>query len=87
LEKGDKEQLWLYQLAARDVLRLNPKKLTFVYLEDGSHVSFLGTDKELGRFQEDVVDRVQRIRQSDFLPTPGFHCRFCDFADICEFRE
>ncbi len=87
LEKADKEQLWLYQLAARDVLRLNPKKLTFVYLEDGSHVSFLGTEKELDRFQEDVVERVSSIRQSQFLPTPGFHCRFCDFADICEFRE
>ena len=87
LETSDKEQLWLYQLAARDVLQLNPKKLTFVYLEDQSRVSFLGKDDELIKLQDQVVDRVQRIRASNFGPTPGFHCKFCDFADICEYRQ
>ncbi len=87
LEKSDKEQLWLYQLAARDVLQLNPKKLTFVYLEDQSTVSFLGTDDELMQLQDQVVNRVQKIRASRFGPTPGFHCKFCDFADICEYRQ
>lgn len=87
LERSDKEQLWLYQLAARDVLKLNPKKLTFVYLEDQSTVSFLGTDEDLIQLQEDVMERVGRIRKSAFGPTPGFHCRSCDYADICEYRQ
>ncbi|MBI5370214.1 UvrD-helicase domain-containing protein [Candidatus Uhrbacteria bacterium] len=87
LEREDKEQLWLYQLAVRDVLKLYPKKLTFVYLEDQSRVSFLGSDEDLLRLQEEVVERVKRIRESDFPPNPGRHCRYCDFADICEYRE
>ncbi len=87
LERSDKEQLWLYQLAARDVLKLTPKKLTYVYLEDQSRVSFIGSDEELTKLQEDVMERVGRIRASGFHPTPGFHCRFCDFADICEYRQ
>lgn len=87
LERADKEQLWLYQLAARDVLKLNPKKLTYVYLEDQSEVSFLGSDDDLLQLQENVTERVSRIRNSGFGPTPGFHCRFCDFADICEYRQ
>jgi DNA helicase-2/ATP-dependent DNA helicase PcrA len=87
LERSDKEQLWLYQLAAEDVLKLNPKKLTFVYLEDGSRVSFLGDEKDLRQFKTDVVDRAQRIRQSVFDATPGYHCQFCDFANICEYRQ
>jgi len=87
IERFDKEQLWLYQLAARDVLGLNVKKLSFVYLEDNSVVSFLGTDDDLLKLQEDIVDRVARIRESHFPPTPGFHCQYCDFADICEFRQ
>lgn len=87
LERFDKEQLWLYQLAARDVLGMNVKKLSFVYLENNSTVSFLGSDDDLLRLQEDIVDRVARIRESNFPPTPGFQCKHCDFADICEFRQ
>lgn len=87
LERGDKEQLLLYQLAARDILGLKPVKLTYHYLEDNSQASFLGTDDELLDLQEQIADRVSKIRDSSFPATPGFYCRFCDFADICEYRE
>jgi RecB family exonuclease len=87
LSSDDKEQLLLYQLAARDVLGLHVKKLTFHYLQDNSKVSFLGTDVQLLDLQDSIVNRVQQIKDSSFLPTPGFHCRFCDFADICEYRQ
>ncbi len=87
MKPEDREQLYLYQMAAKEVLGLNPKKLTFHYLEDQSQVSFLGTDDELLDLREKIVDRVQKIRKSQFEATPGFHCRFCDFADICEFRQ
>lgn len=87
LSKEDKEQLLLYQLAARDVLGLIPRKLTYHYLTDNSQVSFLGSDDQLLDLQESIVERSQAIRSSTFDPTPGFHCQFCDFADICEFRQ
>jgi len=86
LSKQDKEQLFLYQLAARDVLGLDVRRLTFHYLEDNSQVSFLGSPEDLLNLEEQVVDRVQQIRTSSFEATPGFHCSFCDFADICEFK-
>lgn len=87
LTPEDKEQLFLYQLAARDVLSLKPKKLSFHYLEDNSRVSFLGTDEELLDFQEKVAERVAGIKASVFPPKAGPHCKFCDFRDICEWRE
>ncbi|MBI5793635.1 ATP-dependent helicase, partial [Candidatus Uhrbacteria bacterium] len=87
LELDDKEQLLLYQLAAVQVLGLKPKRLTYHYLSDNSTVSFLGTQKQLDDLEESLVTRVQGIRDSDFQATPGFHCKNCDFADICEFRE
>lgn len=87
LTPQDKEQLLLYQLAARDVLGLKVNKLTFHYLQDNSTVSFLGTDDQLLDLQESMVERVQGIKNSSFSPTPGFHCGFCDFADICEYRQ
>ncbi|NQV89947.1 ATP-dependent helicase [Candidatus Uhrbacteria bacterium] len=87
ISKEDKEQLLLYQLAARDVLGLVPKRLTYHYLQDNSQVSFLGTGDQLLTLEESIIERVQGIRASKFDPTPGFHCSFCDFADICEFRQ
>jgi RecB family exonuclease len=87
LKPEDREQLYLYQMAAIDVLGLKPKKLTYHYMEDNSEVSFIGTDDQLSELRQNIIDRVQMIRKSVFEPTPGFHCRFCDFADICEFRQ
>ena len=87
MKPEDKEQLFLYQLAARDVLGLKAKKLTFHYLEDNSRVSFLGTDEELLDFQEKIAERVANIKASVFPPNSGKHCRFCDFKDICEWRQ
>ncbi len=87
LKKTDKEQLFLYQLAAKEILGLKPKKLTFHYLENNSTVSFLATDEELSELKASVTKRVEGIRSSEFHPTPGFHCKFCDFKDICEFAQ
>ncbi len=81
-----REQLYLYQIAVRDVLGLDVKKLTFHYLEDNSRVSFLGSPEQLAKFEEDVASRVAAVKRGVLDPTPGFHCRFCDFKDICEFR-
>jgi DNA helicase-2/ATP-dependent DNA helicase PcrA len=86
LERGDKEQLFLYQIAAKEVLGLEPKMLTYHYLEDNSEVDFFATPEELNKLREEIVERVEKIRHSAFSATPGFHCRFCDFNDICEYR-
>lgn len=87
LEASDKEQLLLYQMAAKDILGLNPVKLTYHYLEDNSQISFIGDDEDLLDLREKIQDRVNGIRTSKFGPTPGFHCKYCDFADICEYRQ
>ena len=83
----DKEQLLLYQLSAVQILGLKPKRLTYHYLADNSRVSFLGTQKQLDDLEMSMFERVHTIRKSDFQATPGFMCRYCDFADICEFRQ
>ena len=87
LERSNKEQLWIYQLATRDILNLDPIKLTYFYLDNATSISFLGKDKDLLTLQDAILDRVEKIRNSHFLATPGFHCKFCDFSDICEFKD
>jgi len=85
----DKRQLMIYQLAAERCFDppLKPAKLTYHYLEDNSRVSFLGKPEELEALIAQIQDTTARIRSSNFTPTPGFMCRYCDFRDICEFRQ
>jgi len=75
LNKEEKEQLLIYQLAAEEVLKLQPKQLTYYYLDAGQELSFPS------------IKEIEKIQNSEFEPTPGFHCKFCDFKHICEFRK
>lgn len=86
LSKDDKEQLLIYQIAAEEVLNLIPKKLTYYYLDASEEFSFEPLPKK-EEFKEKIIQEIKQIEQSNFEPTPGFHCKFCDFKDICEFRQ
>jgi DNA helicase-2/ATP-dependent DNA helicase PcrA len=87
LEKNDREQLLIYQMAIEEVLRLKPVKLTYHYLADHSEQSFIGTPEELIELKEKILEEYARMKDSNFEATPGWQCRFCDFRDICEFRS
>lgn len=83
----DKEQLLIYQIAAEEIFKIKPKELIYYYLNDGKKASFLGSDKEKGRLKEKIIQEIEEIKKSDFKATPGWHCGFCDFKDICDFAE
>ncbi|MCH8049362.1 UvrD-helicase domain-containing protein [Patescibacteria group bacterium] len=85
----DKRQLILYQLAAEQCFDppLKVKKLTYQYLEDNSLLSFEASKKEKEKLRSEILSTVASITSSDFKATPGFHCRYCDFKDICEFSQ
>lgn len=83
----DKEQLLIYQLAAEEVFKLTPRQLTYYYLNNGKKKSFLGTEKEKTRIKEKILAEIEKIKISDFKPTPGWQCAFCDFKNICEFAK
>jgi DNA helicase-2/ATP-dependent DNA helicase PcrA len=83
----DKEQLLLYQMAAEEVFKLNPVKLTFYYLDQNKPVSFLGTSAEKEKLKNKILGQIEQIKQSDFPPKPSQLCQFCDFKEICEYRQ
>lgn len=87
LRREDKRQLYLYHLAVERLFELKPTKLTFKYLKDGSEVSFEAKEKDLERLEEEAREGIDKIKTADFTPSAGRHCRFCDFKEICEFRE
>jgi len=87
LTSNDKEQLLYYQIASQEVLGEKPSRLTYQYLESGNKITFLGSDADIQKLKDKTVSLIQRIQKSDFAATPGWHCKFCDFRDICEFRK
>jgi RecB family exonuclease len=87
LHKEDKEQLLIYQLAGEQVLGKLPEKLSYYYLNDNKKISFFSNEKEREEFKLEILKKIEKIKESDFKATPGWHCKFCDFKDICEFRK
>ncbi len=83
----DKEQLLLYQLAARELFSQEVAAVAFYYLENNTEVEFLGTVEELKKMEEKIVNTIRGIQKGEFPPKPGPLCKYCDFAAICEFRQ
>ena len=87
LSAEDKEQLLIYQIAAQEVLGLDPQKLTYYYLTEGKKLSFLGSEEETAKQREKIRTGIEQIKKADFSPTPGWQCQFCDFKNICEHAQ
>lgn len=87
LDADAKEQLLIYQIAAQEVLHIRPQKLAYYYLDDGKVASFLGTEMEIQAQKDRITENIEKITNSEFEPTPGWQCQYCDFKDICDSAE
>ncbi len=79
------DQVAFYAIAAREALKLNPTKLTYYFLESGEKVSTTRTPEELEKKREEVKDVIDEIKKGKFEATPGMHCSWCDFKEICPY--
>ena len=87
LAPKDREQLLIYQIATEEALGLKPAKLSYYYLEEGKKTSFLGSEQDKKKQKQEVVATAERIKNSSFDANPGWHCKFCDFRDICDYTQ
>lgn len=87
LKQEEKDQLLIYFIAAEDVLKIKPKKLSYYYLDASKKLEFTPNEKEKNIFKNNLIKQMAQIEKSDFSPTPGRNCKFCDFKEICEFRK
>ena len=87
LSPEEKQQLLIYQIAAEEVFGLKISELGYYYLKEGKITSFLGSDKEKKTQKEKILSEIKKIKKSNFAPTPGWQCKFCDFRDICEYAK
>lgn len=88
LETGDKEQLWIYQMAMEE-RGLPIKKLAYIYVRTGQQAEVeLVQGEKRDAFRKDIEGRMEQILLSHFMPSPSpFICRYCDFRQICEHRK
>jgi hypothetical protein len=77
----------IYALAACNpgIYNLKPQKtkLTFHYLDAQKKLSTKKTADDLKNAKKEIIKIKDKIQSSDFKPTPGPRCDFCDFKILC----
>lgn len=76
-------QLSIYALACKEVLKIPVSRLSLYFLENIEKKSAIRTEEDLESCRAEIKKHAQGIMNSDFSPTPGFHCGFCDYRLIC----
>ena len=64
-----------------------PKKAILFYLEKepGYQIyEYNVTDMQVRKVMQELEKLVKRINKKEFDATPGYHCRWCDYRNICE---
>jgi DNA helicase-2/ATP-dependent DNA helicase PcrA len=87
LDYKEKRQLILYKIALEEGMGEKVSKLSFFYLKNASIVSFDMSDKDEEKLKLDIEKSITEINTGQFPPKPGFLCAYCDFNNICEFRQ
>ncbi len=83
----DKEQLLLYAIAGAELFKEPIVRLTYYYLNENKPVSFERKEKDMERLREKIKETIIALKSSNFTADPGMHCKWCDFKDICQFRQ
>lgn len=73
-------QLGLYSLAA-ELEGHRVERAAFYNLEDNTTAETTSVKKE--KIYEQVMEVAEGIRNANFAPTPGFHCRNCGYRTLC----
>ena len=87
LQLDNKEQLLIYQMACQEIFQKPIKSLTFLYVEENSKQTFIGAQKDLDTLKEKIISAIHEIEKGEFKPKPSVICKYCDFRDICDFRQ
>lgn len=88
-------QMTIYAMAAVDgtltymgVLQQVPKaeevKVSFYFFDNQGKISSFRKKEDFETVKCELIKKAEEISKSDFSPTPGKHCDFCEFKLICE---
>lgn len=83
----DKRQLILYKIFLEEFLGKKVSLLSYYYLEGGYKISFEAKDKEIEKLRQQIKAEIALIKKGSFPPKPSDLCKYCDFKNICEFKQ
>ena len=74
----------LTALALRQTLGLAVESVEYRFLRDGSHIPAVRNESDFDYLLVEVLPHAERILQGgEWLPRPGFWCRYCDYRELC----
>jgi DNA helicase II / ATP-dependent DNA helicase PcrA len=77
-------QLPLYALFAEQKLGLKVVGAKYVFVEHGEVAQVDVSEERKEEARERVVEIIEKVKEKDFSPTPGYLCRYCDYNTVCE---
>ena len=77
----------LYKIALEEGMGLKVSSLAYFYLKNGEKVSFESKPKDEEKLKAELFESIHGICKGEFLPKPSLLCGYCDFNQICEFRQ
>ncbi len=78
----------VYALAATRSLGRRVTRVRFIYLAEDRELRWDPEPEDLASVKQRLTKRINTIVQdSEFPPTPGFGCRWCPYAPICDARD
>jgi DNA helicase-2/ATP-dependent DNA helicase PcrA len=78
-------QVTIYAIAAKRAFGLDPKLLSLYFVEAGQKISTTRTDAQFTKTENEVSEIVAEMKKGKFEASPGTHCAFCDYKNICPF--
>lgn len=76
-------QLSIYGLACKEVLKLDPVRLSFYYVKPNKKVSTVRSNEDFEGTKKIINDIGSKILAEKFEPKPGQLCKWCDYKGIC----
>ncbi len=78
-------QVSIYAIAAKEAFGLNPTLLSYYFVESGEKLSTTRTPLQLEEQRDQIFNVMEELKKANFTATPGMHCSWCDYRDLCPF--
>jgi len=82
-EAKNSEQLSIYTLAALEDFKIKADQVCLYFLEHGYKAVSTRSDKQLEKTRDSVSQVIKEMGASQWPPSPGFHCQWCAYSQIC----
>jgi DNA helicase-2/ATP-dependent DNA helicase PcrA len=77
-------QLPLYVLFAEEKLGFKVVSAKYIFVEHSEVVEVDISEEKKKEARKKVVEIIEEIKKNNFIPTPGYLCKYCDYNSICE---